>query len=171
MSRTDRRPARKSGFERAFDRWLLAQPEIPEPERNVRIGGWELDCYWPEYGLVLELDGRPYHIVSREIERDRLKDAWLQREGLRVLRVTDHRWRTDRRGVKSDLVALLALGGHSTLGELFDPGSNNSPRVERAATGNSPRVERAATGNSPRVERAAAESVAVDVAAAQARVA
>jgi hypothetical protein len=104
-------PRRKSGFERAFDRWLLAQPEIPEPERNVRLGRWELDCYWPEYGLVLELDGRPYHIAAQDFERDRLKDAWLQREGLRVLRVTGTRWDGDRAGVHSDLMALLALGG------------------------------------------------------------
>src|SRR5579863_8942876 len=104
-------PKRKSGLESSFDRWLRSHPEIPEPARNFKFAGvWELDCYWPEHGLVLELDGRPYHIVVRDIERDRRKDAWLQRHGLRVLRVTDLRWKTDRGGVHSDLLALLALG-------------------------------------------------------------
>jgi hypothetical protein len=106
-------PTRKSSFERAFDRWLLAHPEVPEPERNVIFGGrWELDCYWPEYELALELDGRPYHITAQDFERDRLKDAWLQREGLRVLRVTGERWDQDRAGVHSDLMAFLGLGGY-----------------------------------------------------------
>ena len=44
----------------------------------------------------------------------RLKDAWLQREGLRILRVTGKRWDQDRAGVHSDLMALLALSGHAT---------------------------------------------------------
>ena len=111
-------PKRKSGLERSFDRWLLSHPEIPEPERNVKFAGmWELDCYWPEHHLVLELDGRPYHIVVRDIERDRRKDAWLQRHGLRVLRVTDLRWRTDCSGVHGDLMALLTLGTRDLGGE------------------------------------------------------
>lgn len=103
-------PKRKSGLEQSFDRWLLNHPEIPEPQRNVKFAGrWELDHFWPEHRLVLELDGRPYHILGKDIERDRVKDAWLQRHGLRVLRVTDLRWKTDRVGVHSDLMALLAL--------------------------------------------------------------
>jgi hypothetical protein len=120
-------PKRKSGLEQSFDRWLLSHPEIPEPERNVKFAGkWELDCYWPRHNLVLELDGRPYHIVVQDIERDRQKDAWLQRHGLRVLRVTDLRWETDRSGVHGDLMALLALsardsGGESQLSDGFLP--------------------------------------------------
>jgi hypothetical protein len=111
-------PRRKSGLEESFDRWLRSHPEIPEPERNVKFAGrWELDCYWPDQQLALELDGRPYHTVLSDIERDRRKDAWLQRHGLRVLRVTDLRWRADRSGVHSDLMALLALGTRNLGGE------------------------------------------------------
>jgi hypothetical protein len=121
-------PRRKSGLEESFDRWLRSHPEIPEPERNVKFGGrWELDCYWREQRLALELDGRPYHIVVRDIERDRRKDAWLQRHGLRVLRVTDLRWRIDRSGVHSDLMALLALGMRDLGGE-SGPGSGFLPQ-------------------------------------------
>jgi hypothetical protein len=111
-------PKRRSGLEQSFDRWLLSHPEIPEPERNVKFAGrWELDCYWPKHQLVLELDGRPYHTVVKDIERDRRKDAWLQRHGLRVLRVTDLRWKVDRSGVHGDLMALLALGTRDSGGE------------------------------------------------------
>jgi very-short-patch-repair endonuclease len=103
-------PQRKSKFEQSFDRWLARHPEIPEPQRNVRLGPWEIDCYWPGYRLVLELDGREFHIAAQDFERDRLKDAWLQLNGNRVLRITWRRWRHDRPGAENDLNTMLTLG-------------------------------------------------------------
>ena len=100
---------RKSGLERAFDRWLLDHPEIPAPERNIRLGPWEIDCYWPAHRLALELDGRPYHTVVEDMDRDRRKDTWLQLHGCRILRVTDSRFKRDKRGVRGDLLAMLGL--------------------------------------------------------------
>ena len=102
-------PGRKSGLEHSFDRWLTKHPEIPEPERNIHLGHWEIDCYWPEHELALELDGRPYHTVIEDIERDNRKNTWLQAHGIRILRVTDSRWRRDKKGVHHDLTTLLAL--------------------------------------------------------------
>jgi hypothetical protein len=55
------------------------------------------------------LDGRPYHIAIRDIEKDRLKEAKLLTIGISVLRITDRRWKHDRRGVWEDLYALLGL--------------------------------------------------------------
>ncbi len=104
------RPDRKSDLERAFDAWLLEHPEIPEPERNVHIEGWEIDCWWPEQRVALELDGRPYHVAVIEMERDRIKDTSLQILGIKVMRVTGERWDLDRPGVHRDLLALLELG-------------------------------------------------------------
>jgi hypothetical protein len=103
-------PERKSGLERSFDRWLTRHPEIPDPQRNIYLGPWEIDCYWPEHDLALELDGRPFHTVIKDIERDRRKDAWLQAHGIRILRVTDTRWKHDKAGVQGDLTTVLALG-------------------------------------------------------------
>lgn len=102
---------RKSGLERAFDRWLLEHPEIPPPARNIHLGPWEIDCYWPGHSLVLELDGRPYHTVIEDMERDRRKDTWLQIHDCRFLRVTDSRFKRDKAGVYRDLTELLALAG------------------------------------------------------------
>jgi hypothetical protein len=100
---------RKSGLERAFDRWLAQHPEIPPPQRNIHLGPWEIDCYWPDHRLVLELDGRPYHTVIEDIERDNRKNTWLQANGLRFLRITDSRFKRDKRGVHQDLTTMLAL--------------------------------------------------------------
>lgn len=103
------RPDRKSGLERAFDELLAKHPEVPPPQRNVHIDGWEIDCYWPEQRLAVELDGRPYHIVAKELERDRLKDAKLLKVGIRVLRITDSRFELDPLGALGDLLAALGL--------------------------------------------------------------
>ena len=100
---------RKSGLERAFDRWLATHPEIPLPERNIHLGPWEIDCYWPDHRLVLELDGRPYHTVIEDMERDNRKNIWLQTHNLRFLRVTDSRFKRDKPGVYHDLRGLLEL--------------------------------------------------------------
>lgn len=104
------RPDRKSDLERAFDLWLTEHPEIPEPVRNVHIAGWEIDCWWPEQRIALELDGRPYHVAVAEMERDRLKDTKLQIAQIKPMRVTGARWDLDRAGVHQDLSALLQLG-------------------------------------------------------------
>jgi hypothetical protein len=103
-------PDRKSELERAFDTWLLNHPDIPEPLKNVHIDGWEIDCWWPDQKVALELDGRPYHVAVQDMERDRLKDTKLQRIGIRPMRVTDARFEHDPRGVFDDLKALLQLG-------------------------------------------------------------
>ncbi len=102
-------PQRRSELERSFDRWLAQHPELPEPQRNIRIGPWEIDCYWPSQRLALELDGRSYHIAVRDFERDRRKDAWLQSRGERVLRISHERWHVDRAGAVHDLLAMLTL--------------------------------------------------------------
>jgi hypothetical protein len=99
------KPVRRSGFESAFDELLASHPEIPPPLRNVRLGPWELDCYWPQFRLVVELDGRPYHIAVRDMEKDRAKDIWLQRRRIRAIRITDWRFEHDRNGILDDLHA------------------------------------------------------------------
>ena len=99
----------RSGFERDFAAWLAARPGIPAPQRNVRLEDrWEIDFFWPEQRLALEADGSQYHRTPAELERDRIKDAWLQCHDIRVLRVTDFRFDHDRAGVDGDLRGLLA---------------------------------------------------------------
>jgi hypothetical protein len=97
-----------SSFERGFAAWLHDEhPEIPPPQRNVRLGPWELDFYWPAHQLVVETDGDQYHRTPQELERDRLKDVWLQRHDHRVIRVTEFRFSHDRPGILGDLEAMV----------------------------------------------------------------
>lgn len=99
------RPERKSGLERAFDE-LIADGDIPPPQKNVIIAGWEIDCYWPEFKLAVELDGRNYHSAVRDMERDRVKDAELLLMGIRTVRITDLRFALEPRRVQAELVQL-----------------------------------------------------------------
>jgi hypothetical protein len=98
-----------SGLERDFAAWLATHPEIPPPQRNVKLGPWEIDFLWPEQRLAVETDGDQYHCTPAELERDRVKDAWLQRRKIAALRVTEFRFAHDRPGIRSDLFALLDL--------------------------------------------------------------
>jgi very-short-patch-repair endonuclease len=63
---------------------------LPPPRFNHMVGGYEVDCYWPEARLALELDGEAYHGSWRNQERDRLRDATLAATGIHVIRVS---WR------------------------------------------------------------------------------
>lgn len=104
------RPADASTLERDFANWLATLPGMPPPQRNVHLADrWEVDFYWPAERLVVETDGSPFHRTPGDLERDRLKDTWLQRHAIRAMRVTDFRFAHDRPGIHDDLRALLAL--------------------------------------------------------------
>ncbi len=68
---------------------------LPEPETNVKIGGWEVDFFWREAGLVVEVDAYSTHSSPWAFERDRRKDAELAAIGLGVQRFTADRVRHD----------------------------------------------------------------------------
>ena len=65
---------------------------IPLPQTNVTLeavgGRYRVDCFWPEAGLVVELDGRDGHARELAFEADRERDGNLLAAGYRVLRVT-----------------------------------------------------------------------------------
>jgi len=73
---------------------FLDRRGLPRPDVNarVRVAGrtLEVDCYWPEFALVVELDGRLHHSGPRPFEADRARDMALVAAGLRSARVT---WR------------------------------------------------------------------------------
>jgi very-short-patch-repair endonuclease len=81
--------ATRSELERAF-RNLCRQYGLPLPSQNVSLLGYEVDAYWPEYGLVVELDGWEFHKTLHAFETDRRRDAALTAAGYRVIRFS---WR------------------------------------------------------------------------------
>lgn len=69
---------------------LVRAARLPVPQTNTRVGRHEVDLYWRDEHLALEVDGYAFHSSRTAFERDRLRDAELQAAGLRVMRVT---WR------------------------------------------------------------------------------
>jgi very-short-patch-repair endonuclease/predicted transcriptional regulator of viral defense system len=79
----------RSELEERFQAFLL-RAGLPLPRTNVFIGGYEIDCAWPERRLIVELDGHATHAPSHAFERDRARDRRLGAAGWRVIRIT---WR------------------------------------------------------------------------------
>jgi hypothetical protein len=102
-------PFDESALERDFAAWLATLDHVPPPTRDVHLGPWQFDFHWPAHGVVVETDGPQYHRTPAELERDRVKDAWVQRQRLRILRVTGFRFAHDRPGIEADLRAMLDL--------------------------------------------------------------
>jgi very-short-patch-repair endonuclease len=72
---------------------LIRRSSLPEPEVNAKIGPWEVDLLWRERGLAVEVDGYAAHSSPRAFARDYRKTAELERQGLRVIRVSaDQVW-------------------------------------------------------------------------------
>lgn len=69
---------------------LVRKAQLPVPDVNVRLAGYEVDVLWREERLIVEVDGFAFHSSRAAFERDRLRDAELQAQGFRIIRVT---WR------------------------------------------------------------------------------
>jgi hypothetical protein len=82
----------RSELERRFKELLGTAPDIPRPSLNALVDGetgtHEVDAYWPERRLVVQLDGFEFHRTRRDRERDAASDADLELAGHRVMRFT-----------------------------------------------------------------------------------
>jgi very-short-patch-repair endonuclease len=77
----------KSGNERALKR-LIREAGLPEPRSNVHVEGIEVDLFWPDRRLVVEVDGHG-HGRKRTRREDRLKQRLLEAHGYAVVRVAE----------------------------------------------------------------------------------
>jgi very-short-patch-repair endonuclease len=78
---------------------LCIQHGLPRPHVNASLHGHEVDLYWPEARLVVELDGSASHMTRRAFREDRRRDRRLAAEGIQVIRVTDPADTADIRAV------------------------------------------------------------------------
>ena len=101
-------PDTRSKLERDF-RALVQRAGLPEPQFNVVVAGLTVDVWWPQWRLVVELDGEPYHDNPSAFETDRIRDATLQKHDIRVLRVTGDRMDNAPGAVVDDVLALRRL--------------------------------------------------------------
>jgi very-short-patch-repair endonuclease len=67
---------------------LCEQHALGQPQFNVNLHGFEVDAYWPEANVALELDGAATHQTTKAFHEDRRRDRALAAEGIQVARVT-----------------------------------------------------------------------------------
>ena len=81
----------KSELERRFST-VVRRSGLPAPQTNVLVDGetatHEVDAFWPELGLAVQLDSWEFHRTRRAHEHDAESDTDLELTGLRVMRLT-----------------------------------------------------------------------------------
>src|SRR5688500_14187475 len=87
---------------------LIKSAGLARPETNVRVSGYEVDCYWRHAGLVIEVDGYEFHGSKRAFVRDRQRDTALAAAGIRVVRLTWQQLTKDRDRTLVQLALALA---------------------------------------------------------------
>jgi very-short-patch-repair endonuclease len=86
---------------------LCRKYQLPQPDVNIEIEGYEVDIHFPGTKLIVELDGYEFHRTRTEFDSDRRRDAHLKVKGYEVLRVSDEWLNSDARGVAMTIRALL----------------------------------------------------------------
>jgi hypothetical protein len=103
----DEPPDLRSGLEAAILA-LTRGAGLPDPSTNVVVAGVPVDAYWPQYALVVEVDGWRWHRSRRSFEEDRRRTNRLQLAGLTVLRFTDTQVDRDPQGVAAEIRRAIA---------------------------------------------------------------
>jgi very-short-patch-repair endonuclease len=100
----------RSPLEELFLPFLDAH-RIPRPRLNAWISidedRFQVDCFWPEASLVVELDGFKGHRTRRAFRKDRRRDRRLDAHGYRHFRVTEAQLHDEPSEVAADLRASL----------------------------------------------------------------
>ena len=84
----------RNDFEEAFLA-LIDRHGLPRPRMNAHVAlrgrFYEIDCFWEEKRVAIELDGGAVHKTTKAFNDDRERDRILTAEGFTATRVTwDH---------------------------------------------------------------------------------
>jgi very-short-patch-repair endonuclease len=97
----------RSRAERMLRR-MIEQSGLPWPQFNTCVLGFEVDAYWPEHRVILEVDGYDPHAHWAAFERDRRRDQSLTAAGFTVIRTTWHQLINETLGVAVRVATTLA---------------------------------------------------------------
>ena len=81
---------------------------LPAPEMNCVVRGFEVDCYWRQARLAVEVDGFAFHRSRGAFVRDRQRDSALAAAGIRVLRLSWHQLVNEHDRTLAQLAQALA---------------------------------------------------------------
>jgi very-short-patch-repair endonuclease len=94
-----------SGLERKFLS-LVRATGLPLPDTQAIVNGFRVDFYWPQFGLVVEVDGLRYHRTTGEQTTDLRRDQVHSAAGLTSLRFSEGQVRDEPSRVQATLAAV-----------------------------------------------------------------
>ncbi|MGH2869606.1 MAG: type IV toxin-antitoxin system AbiEi family antitoxin domain-containing protein [Solirubrobacteraceae bacterium] len=100
-------PPTRSEFENAF-LGFCALFELPRPQLNTRVAGYEVDALFAAERVIVELDSWAHHRERASFERDRNRDADTLAAGLVTVRITWPRFTRSPRPEAKRLETILA---------------------------------------------------------------
>jgi very-short-patch-repair endonuclease len=115
----------RSKAERILRR-LIDQAGIERPVYNTRVEGAEVDAYWADHRLVIEVDGYQFHGDYGAFQRDRAKANKLVAAGYVVLRFTWYQLTAQPLVVLAAIVRTLTVRIHTNLGAAKTVGSRQT---------------------------------------------
>lgn len=84
--KVDNRIIKMTPIESAF--WEEAKGKIPGLKAQYNIGKYWVDFFIPKKGIVIELDGHPYHKTKEQRTYDANRERYLEKQGYQVIRFT-----------------------------------------------------------------------------------
>jgi very-short-patch-repair endonuclease len=88
---------------------LVRKAGVPTPRVNASVGRFEVDFCWARQGVIVEIDGYPFHSSRAALERDHRRDAELQQMGFVVIRILARELAVAPERVLARAVSALAL--------------------------------------------------------------
>ena len=99
-------PFTRSDFELRFHE-AVRDAGLPQPRANYNVAGLEIDAYWPEHRLAVELDLYETHGTRESFETDPVRREELLLQGVVVVNVTGPRFEREPEVVLARLRQLL----------------------------------------------------------------
>ena len=87
---------------------LCNRHPLPLPETNVKLGRWEVDFFWCEQRVVVEIDSFAYHSGSVAFHQDYARDLDLRQQGFTVLRFSERQLEEEPGRVVADVARALS---------------------------------------------------------------
>lgn len=76
-------------------------------EKQKHIGPYFVDIFIPSHNVAIECDGDYWHSFEDRKEKDRMRDEWLEEQGLIVIRLPEYAIRKNAKGLVEYTVKLL----------------------------------------------------------------
>lgn len=99
-----RRNPTRSGREDAFQRWI-ERHDLPQPILNTTVAGHEVDAWWPQQRVIVEVDDYATHGDRASFQSDRDRDIAHTALGIRTLRLTRERFDLPTAAVLREMLA------------------------------------------------------------------